>query len=312
MITQKPISGPCRKGRKQGLLYNCHPMQWLFKQLARLPLAWWHALGAALGWVAYRSSPRYASRLRENLARSGVCAGDAECRALLRQTVAEAGKGVAEVFPVWLRPLPKVLDLVRDCRGWEAAEAAFQAGKGVIFLTPHLGCFEICSLYIAARHPLAILYRPPKLGWLEPFMAAGRARGQVTLASTDLRGVRTLLKALKRGEGVGILPDQVPSRGDGAWADFFGRPAYTMTLVQRLQQATGAAIVLVFAERLPHGRGYTLRFERLADELPADPAASARALNAAVEDLIRRTPAQYLWSYNRYKAPHGSAPESMP
>lgn len=282
-------------------------MNILFAVLARLPLRWVHALGAVLGWLIYWSSRRYAARMWENLSRSGVCGSPDDCRAMLRRSIGEAGKSFLELIPVWGRPLPQALELVRECRGWDAAEAALAENRGIIFLTPHLGCFEIASLYIAARQPITILYRPPKLRWLTPLMAAGRQRGQVTLASTDLRGVRVLLKALKRGEAVGILPDQVPSKGDGAWADFFGRPAYTMTLAQRLQQATGAAIILVFAERLPRGKGYALQFERLPEALPADAAAAAHALNAAVEGLIRRNPAQYLWSYNRYKTPRGAA-----
>lgn len=282
-------------------------MKFLLSVLVRLPLRWMHALGAALGWLIYWSSRRYAARMWENLSRSGVCQDPAGCRAVLRQAIGEAGKSFLELIPVWGRPLPQTLELVRECRGWDEAEAALAEKRGTIFLTPHLGCFEIASLYIAVRQPITILYRPPKLRWLTPLMAAGRQRGQVTLASTDLRGVRTLLKALKRGEAVGILPDQVPGKGDGVWADFFGRPAYTMTLAQRLQQATGAAIILVFAERLPQGKGYALHFERLPGELPADAAAAAHTLNAAVEGLIRRNPAQYLWSYNRYKAPRGAA-----
>jgi KDO2-lipid IV(A) lauroyltransferase len=285
-------------------------MQWFFRQFARLPLSWLHALGIITGWLVYWSSPTYAARMRENIARSGLCASPADCRQLLHEAIAEAGKSVLELLAIWLRPYEAVLQLVRTCHGYEAIGELAAQKRGVIFLTPHLGCFEISSLYVAAEHPLTILYRPPKLGWLEPAMAGGRQRGKIELATTDLKGVKTLLKALKRGGMTGILPDQVPGKGEGVWADFFGRPAYTMTLLQRMQQSTGAAIILVFAERLPGGQGYELWFEPLQQDLPEDAKAAARTINAAVEDLIRRNPAQYLWSYNRYKAPKGSREEA--
>ena len=132
-------------------------------------------------------------------------------------------------------------------------------------------------------------------------MRAGRARGHISLATTDYAGVKKLLAALKRGEAIGVLPDQVPSQGDGAWADFFGRPAYTMTLIARLQQKTGAAIIFLYAQRLPWGRGYALRCLPPLAPLSENAAQAARQINAAVEEIVRVCPEQYLWSYNRYK-----------
>ena len=285
-------------------------MVFLFRLLARLPLRLLHVLGAAAGWLTYLASRRYAARLRENLLASGACA-PAECGPLLRQAVAEAGKSVLELPAIWLRPQDEVLAQMRSCHGWEHVEAALQRGKGLVFLTPHMGCFEITSLYYAARHPITVLYRPPKLKWLQPLIDAGRGRGLVSLAPTDLSGVRSLFKALRRGEAIGILPDQVPGQGEGVWANFFGRPAYTMTLVGRLAHSTGAAVVLAAAFRLPHGRGFDLWLEPLPAGLPEEPVGAASFINAAIESLVRQRPAQYLWSYNRYKTPRGAeSPES--
>ena len=175
-------------------------------------------------------------------------------------------------------------------------------GRGIVFMTPHLGCFEIASAFIASRLPMTVLYRPPKLAALAPLLEVARKRGCASLATTDFKGVRRLLKALKTGETVGILPDQVPSFGDGVWAPFFGQPAYTMTLPVRLVNTTGAAAIMVVARRLTGGRGYALYFEPVA--LGADDSEAAIAnLNRAVETIVRRFPEQYLWSYNRYKGP---------
>lgn len=286
-------------------------LKFLLTPFAGLPLRWLHSLGALLGWLAYLTSPRYAARLRENLDKSGVCSNPADCRSLLHQAVSEAGKGAIELIPIWLRSEQDALKLVRVCYGQDHVDAAMARGKGVIFLTPHLGCFEISALYVSVRNPITVLYRPPKLRWLQPLIETGRQRGQVAIAPTDMSGVKTLLKALKRGETIGILPDQTPGNGEGVWTEFFGRPAYTMTLAARLARSTGATVILAFAERLPRGEGFDLWLEPLPGSLPEEPPEAARFLNAAIENLIRRQPAQYLWSYNRYKIPRGAvAPPS--
>ena len=272
----------------------------LLRLLARLPLSWLHHAGKALGWVVYLVSPVYASRMRENLAASGIYPDSDALSRALRQSIAETGKGVVETAKIWFGDLDEVSGLV-ECHTWDVVEEAQRAGRGIIFLTPHLGCFEVSALYTAQRVPLTSLYRPPRKRWLEPLMLRGRNRGKARVSPANLSGVRTLYKALQRGEAVGLLPDQAPRVGEGAWADFFGRPAYTMTLVRRLQRQTGAAVIFAVAERLPGGNGYSLYFERYqGQEL------DERELNSAVEKLIRRCPTQYLWSYHRYKVPAGA------
>jgi KDO2-lipid IV(A) lauroyltransferase len=282
----------------------------LFRLLALLPLGVLHRLGALLGRLTYAASAQYAARTRENLRQASLTAGEAHYRGMLAATVAETGRSIAELPWIWGRPYREVVGKVRECVGIGHIEAALAAGRGIIFLTPHLGCFEISALYAAQRMPITVLYRPPRLGWLEGVMRSGRERGQATLAKADVGGVRLLYRALKRGEAIGLLPDQVPSQGEGEWAEFFGRPAYTMTLVGRLAESSGATVLIAYSERLPQGRGYVIHVE----PLPLDFAASVpRQINAALERTIRACPAQYLWSYNRYKTPRGvPSPEAQP
>ena len=277
-------------------------LTWLLRQFARLPLPLIHLLGGIAGWGLYLGSRKTAGRMRNHLRASGLCPGEAAYRRILHRNIAETGKGMLETFAIWFRPHEQVLQWVRECRGWEHVESALAAGRGIIFLTPHLGCFEITSLYYAARHPISVLYRPPRKAWLAPLIHAGRVRGQITLAPTNLKGVRGLLQGLKRGEAIGILPDQVPSAGEGEWANFFGRPAYTMTLVSRLVQSTDATVLMAFGQRLAAGRGYVIHIEPLQKQATTD------NLNAAIEALVRRCPEQYLWSYPRYKVPRGAPP----
>ncbi len=280
----------------------------LLKLLARLPLPLLNGLGIVLGWLIYWAPGRHSGRMRHNLFASGLCTPGRDCRRLLRRTIGEAGKAVVELIPVWLRPYEQVLRLVRGTSGWEQIDAARAAGKGIILIAPHLGCFEIINLYAASRHPFTAMYKPPRNAFLDRLMLLGRERGQATLVPTDLSGVRAQLAALKRHEAIGILPDQVATGGDGVWAPFFGRPAYTPTLVASLQRKTGAAAFFVAAERLGWGRGYHLHAFPLGEPLPEDKAAAATRINQAVEDIVRRFPTQYLWSYNRHKRP-GGAPD---
>lgn len=277
----------------------------IFRLLSSLPLRWLHGLGALLGRIIFSTSKQYSARTQENLRQAHLAKDEKHYATLLNQTVSEAGKGIVELPWVWGRPLEQVCAAVRNCQGWEHVEAARASGKGIIFLTPHWGCFEITSLYIAQHLPLTNLYSSPKRDWLETVMRSGRERGLARLATADIRGVRLLFKALKRGEAIGLLPDQVPSQGEGEWVDFFARPAYTMTLSGRLAESSGAAVLLVYAERLPHGKGYNLSFE----PLPLDFSKSVPLqINTALERVIAITPAQYLWSYNRYKVPRGVMP----
>jgi KDO2-lipid IV(A) lauroyltransferase len=277
----------------------------LLRSLAVLPLRVLHEIGAMLGWVAYVASPRYRHRLRENLAIARL-----DDSATRRQAIGEAGKSVVELAAIWFGPLQRTLGFVRDVRGAEYLEQARSAGRGVIFLTPHLGSFELLACWYGAVHPLTVLYRPPKQRWLEPVMAAGRSHGHVKLAPTNLSGVRRLIRALRAREAIGLLPDQVPTFGEGAWVEFFGRPAYTMTLTERLRGATDAAVLMIYGERLRRGGGFRIHFVPMPERLAGEDA--LRHMNRAIEQVVRQCPAQYLWAYNRYKRPpRAREPQSL-
>ncbi len=273
----------------------------MMQLLARLPLRVLHALGSILGWVIYGISPTYRRHLQDNFALAGY--RDARLR---RTAIAEAGKMLLEAPKVWLRPRAESLALLREIDGLQHYEAARAAGKAVVFLTPHIGCFEICAQAFAERHPITVLFRPSKQAWLQPAIDRGRAQPGVSLASADLAGVRLLLAALKRRETVGILPDQVPGVGEGEWAEFFGRPAYTMTLAAKLARRPGVVCLLVAGERLARGAGYVLRIRPLPPALPGE--SGPRHMNRAIEYVVRMAPQQYLWGYNRYKVPGGATP----
>lgn len=134
-------------------------------------------------------------------------------------------------------------------------------------------------------------------------MLASRDMPGLHAVPASVRGIREFIRALKRGEAIGMLPDQVPSSGDGIWAPFFDQPAYTMTLAAKLALQTKVPVVLTAGERLSHGKGWRIHYMRLG--MPDDPSLENMvfAINEAMEQLIQRFPEQYLWSYNRYKIP---------
>jgi KDO2-lipid IV(A) lauroyltransferase len=235
-------------------------------------------------------------------------------RRCARQAVAEAGRLVAELPRLWMRPATQsILPLVR-IEGLEVIEQARLRGRGIVFLTPHMGCFEVTAQAYAEcwgdGHPITVLYRPARKPWLRELIETARTRPGLATAPATLAGVRQMIRALRRGEAVGLLPDQVPPEDMGVWAPFFGKPAYTMTLAARLVQQTGATLLLTWGERLPRGRGYVVRFSAFDEPLPESPEAqaeSAAAINRAMERLILQRPQQYLWGYDRYKAPRRAA-----
>jgi Kdo2-lipid IVA lauroyltransferase/acyltransferase len=241
----------------------------VFKLLSRLPLGWVQALGGLLGRLVPLLSADYRARLHENLAQAGFDA-------------------------------PAM-----------AAAAAAEAGKQS--LTPHLGSFEAIAQSYALRpeartRPMTALYRRPRKDVLLPLMQDARAKEGLLLAPADMRGVRMLMRAVKNRGVVGILPDQVPAAGDGVWAPFFGRPAFTMVLPARLAPTTHAIVLVLGAERRPGGAGFDIHVERLQQALSGDALHDATLINGAIERMVARFPLQYLWGYNRYKKP-ANAPE---
>lgn len=264
----------------------------LLKPLSALPLSLIHRLGAGLGWLLYLASSKTKRHVIENMSQSNLFTNDLSSAA--RNSFISTGKAILETIYILNSDDKKVAKLIREVHGWDLVENSVKEGKGVICLTPHMGCFEIASLYYGLHNPITVLYRPPKKKWLTPILN-GRKRPNITLAEANTNGVRKLLRALKKGESIGILPDQVPAAGEGEWADFFGKTAYTMSLASKLATKTDATVIMAFGERLDNGQGYALHLTKV------DSIATPALLNKAIEKQIEQCPTQYYWSYQRYK-----------
>ena len=275
----------------------------LARLFARLPWSWQRALADAVAALWLRLGAREAQVALRNLELAEPTLTAAERaewqRAILRTTARQA----FETLRLWTRPhADNLAELLVERQGVELFDAAIAAGKGVIVAAPHYGNWELLNQWLAAHTPLAILYRAPDAALGEAFLRLARAdsAGRVEQIRAEAAGIRQLFKRLRDGGVVGILPDQQPKKGDGVFAPFFGRPAYTMSLLPRLAERSGAAVVFAYCERIGDQR-FALRIEpapaAIAD---ADTLVAATALNAAVERIARRDPSQYQWTYKRY------------
>jgi Kdo2-lipid IVA lauroyltransferase/acyltransferase len=284
-------------------------MNVLFRMLAHVPLPLLHAVGGLLGWLVWWLAPDYRRRFRQNAESAGITPTQ------YRPAIAAAGAMAAELPLLWARPRGQsLLPYIRRWEGVADFEAALAARKGVILVSPHVGSWEalgqaVGERFVDAYGPITALFRPARKKFMAELIAGSRDRPGLQTLPTSIAGVRGLIRTLRSGGYTGILPDQVPPLGQGVWAPFLGRPAYTMTLLPRLAQQTGARVFLGLCERLPRGAGYAISLEPFDGTALNDPRASpeeaATAMNEGIERLIRRLPGQYVWDYARYKQPRG-------
>lgn len=281
-----------------------------FRMLSRLPLPWLQTLGAGLGWMVWWASPSYRHRFLQNTQAAGLRWDQ------VKPAVAAAGMVLAELPWLWMRPASKRLDVPLHWDGLNHVTDALQQGRGMILLSPHLGCWELGAQMMAehlgpVHGPMWVMYRPARKAWLRDLVAGSRQRPFLQAAPANQSGVRQLLRTLRQGGYTAILPDQVPPQGQGVWSRFFGRDVYTITLAVRLARQTGAQVVMGWCERLPKGQGFISHFE------PWDHAGlqgaqvsledTVLAMNQHIEAMVRRAPGQYLWGYARDKQPRNEA-----
>lgn len=272
-----------------------------FRVCALFPLPVVHLLGACMGTASALLPGRMRRVSRINIEMCLPELKPAQRRRILRRSLVETGKTVTETGPLWYWRRPRVLKLVRELRGIEALEGALAANRGAILAIPHLGSWEMVGLYCSAHHPMTSLYRPPRMEALGAHITHARERFGARLVPAGTRGVRALHRALANGEVVAILPDQEPKRGAGAFAPFFGHPAYTMTLLARLIKNTGAPVFFTYAERLPRGAGFRLHFVHAPQNLhTAEVEPMTAMINQGIESCVRGIPEQYQWSYKRF------------
>jgi len=268
--------------------------------IAALPLCIVQMIGASLGLLAYIGSSSYRKFFRSQY--DAVIASH-QLQSRLWSAVMASGQLFSDSLWIWRNP-KQALHLV-EIQNWDLVEMAISEGHGLVMLTPHLGGFEIIPRVLAQHFPATILYRPSRQDWLNRIVEEGRAYPNMHFVPTNLNGVRQMTRALSKGEAIGILPDQVPSGGDGVWVPFFGRPAYTTPLPARLANRNKTPVIMFTAKRKNLGQGWLMQATRLAP-FSEDATLAATEMNQAIERAILKAPEQFIWAYNRYKHPAGA------
>jgi len=272
----------------------------ILKTCAHLPLSLLHRIANWLGRRLAKKRDRHTLVAQTNIARCLPELSPEQQQRLLQESLIGTFATLLESTHIWLGKQELMAAMVQETHGQDRVAAALEKGKGVILVSPHLGNWELVGAYCATQYPMTSMYKPARRAWLDKIIYQGRARHGQKMAPTDVSGIKIMLQALKRNEVIGILPDQDP-RERGVFAPFFGVQANTMTLLSKLAQKSGAAVLMAYSERLPDNRGFAIHFEH-APEAVANPdvEVSVRAVNAMVEQAVRRKPEQYQWSYKRF------------
>lgn len=277
-----------------------------------LPLWLSHAIGTGIGLCLYYTPARSRHITLTNLKLCFPEWNQHKRFAIARKSLIEAARSVTESGAIWCWKPSHIQKLVREVSGEEIYQSALKKAKGIIVLTPHLGAWEVIGLHLTLTYPnqgLTILYRPPHIPELDRLILHARERTGAKLVPTTISGVKALYHALAEKQSIGILPDQDPGNSGGVFAPFFGVSANTMALVSKLARKSGAAVIYIYVERLPRGKGFHLHFHSATDAIyDNDVVLSATAINQGIEECVRELPDQYQWSYRRFKTrPEGEA-----
>ena len=271
----------------------------IFRGLGLLPLCVLQQMGTFLGSAAWLVPGSYKRRAAKNLAFAYPDAPPA----MLRQAMQQLMRMFLEIAYLWSPRNASRLQTLVFCDHWPLVEETLAQGRGLILISPHVGCFEMLGPLYSQRHTATVIFKEPRMKWVTDLITRFRLSPQLTFVPATQKGVKGLVRTLMRGHTIGVLPDQVPTNGNGVYAPFFGQPAYTATLVQRMQSIRQTPIFTVGLERLDNAKGYRLHVIPMTAPLSEDPTLAATEMNAALEEMIRRMPTQYLWGYNRYKTP---------
>lgn len=266
---------------------------------AKLPLPVARALGNTVGSLCCRLGTREAKVTSVNLSRAFPDEPDGQ--RLTKESMREWGKSLFEIPVVWGHTRPWLERKIIRQRNPELWDRCREENCGLIILGPHLGNWEVAGLACSARAgEMTIMFAPSDYPAVDKRIKDARSKFGGKLVPTDKKGVLALIKTLREGGVVGILPDQEPPLSGGVFAPFFGTQALTMSLIHNLIKRSGAKALFVYAKRVP--QGFELVYREPPPALYAeDQQTSVDALNQGVEACVLDAVAQYQWEYKRYK-----------
>lgn len=288
------------------MIFLVKTVLWLLSLLSP-PMPFRLAVRGAGLWM--RFSPQKRRTAERNIERCFPDLDEAARARLVHDSFVHYLCSILETGHNWYWPLERLQARCHSVVGGELVDETLSSGRGVVALVPHFGAWEYLGMYLQKIPDIAILYKPPSNPRLERALLEKRHRGGANLIPANASGLRQLYAHIRAGHGAGVLPDQQPSSGQGRFAPFYGIPALTGVLVPRLVQRTGCIVMLIACERLPEGR-YRVHFMRADNDVYSEDMETAlAAVNRGVEQCIAIDPAQYLWSYKRFKTrPEGEEP----
>ncbi len=278
----------------------------LLRGISLLPRGVQRKLGNSLGRRLYKKNGRDAKITRVNLA---ACFPDMPVDErdvlALKSLQATATMGL-ETSSVWFRGANWRNKSVLGVENRELFEKALAADSGLMLLIPHFGNWELAGMWASTFAPTTAIYRTPRMTALDGMLRRVRGIGTTNMVPASSRGVMAVVKALNRGEMTVVLPDQEPALEGGIFSPFFGIPALTMTLINRLVVKTKPGVLIAYARRVDGG--HIVGFARPDDEIHSeDQQTAVDAMNRSIEKLVVTAPEQYQWEYKRFrKQPEGA------
>ena len=272
------------------------------------PLTWIRRFARGLAALFWRFSKKHRHITNTNIALCYPELDSEQQQQLAREAVLENTTSLFELGHIWRRHGSDISPLIHNIHGEEVLQQALAQHKGVLLAAPHLGHWEVLGLYLSALERFSLLYKPPKDQRIEQLIRHYRGQSGAHQITADAKGVKKILTALKNQHLIGILPDQQPKSGQGMFADFFGVPAYTMTLFSRIAAKTKAPVIMAAAIRSHKPAGYDIHFRQLSEDIYADTETSVSALNQAIQEMVAIAPSQYQWTYKRFSIQEGANP----
>ena len=284
----------------------------LLKLAALLPQAVIHLLARLITFMLWHTKSATRRITQVNIKQCFPHKSAADCQSLAYESIKHTALTGLEMPSVLIRPPSESVAKISQVSNQNLIDEAMAEGNGVIIIAPHLGNWEYLGQHLAHYYPITNLYKPSKIKAIDDIIIKGRKSNGSNLMPTNKRGVMGLLKALKRGEMIGILPDQIPEEANGTvFAPFFAENAATMTLISNFIQRTQAKAFAAFAKRLEDG-SFEIVYQAVDAALyDENLQSSVNALNRTIEKLVMAAPAQYQWEYKRFKKGENGSRRAM-
>ncbi|SDU33189.1 lysophospholipid acyltransferase [Halopseudomonas salegens] len=269
---------------------------------ACLPFALAQRLGALVGWAMYQFPNREREVTRINLQHCMPELEPAERERLVRETMIQSGRTFAESACAWIWKPEKTLKRVKQVEGEHLLHEALDGDKGVVFITSHLGNWEVLNHWYSLHCAPVGFYRPPKLKAIDDLLRRQRAQLGNRLAPSTREGISMVMREVRQGGAVGIPVDPEPARKSGEFVPFFAIQALTSKFVPNLLKGGQARGVFLHCVRLEDHSGFKVIVEPAPEAMySADAETAVASMSSVLERYVRQWPSQYMWSMKRFK-----------